>query len=147
MRKCSTTLTSCCCSVAKSWMNWCDPWSAASQAPLSFPISQSLLKFMSFELGFPGDSDSKESACNVGDSGLISGSGRSPGEGSGRSPGEGNGYAIQYSCLENSMDRGAWQLHLRQIKYFSFSISLSIIPSRSIHVLANGRILLLFVVE
>ena len=52
-------------------------------------------------LGFPGGSDSKESTCNVGDLGLI--------PGLGRSPGEGNGYPLQYSCLENSMDRGAWQ--------------------------------------
>ena len=51
-------------------------------------------------LGFPGGSDSKESACNAGDPGPI--------PGSGRSPGEGIGYPLQYSCLENSMDRGAW---------------------------------------
>ena len=49
---------------------------------------------------FPGGSDGKESACNAGDPGLILGSGRSPGEG--------NGYPLQYSCLENIMDRGAW---------------------------------------
>ena len=49
-------------------------------------------------MGFPGGSDGKESACNVGDSGLI--------PGSGRCPGEKNGYPLQYSCLENSMDRG-----------------------------------------
>ena len=53
-------------------------------------------------LGFPGGSDSKESACNTGDLGSI--------PGSGRSPGEGNGYPLQYSCLENPMDRGAWQV-------------------------------------
>ena len=51
--------------------------------------------------GFPGDSDSNESAHNVGDPGSTAGSGRSLGEG--------NGYPLQYSCLENSMDRGAWQ--------------------------------------
>ena len=51
--------------------------------------------------GFPGDSDDKESACNVGDPGLI--------PGSGKSSGEGNGNPLQYSCLENSMDRRAWQ--------------------------------------
>ena len=45
--------------------------------------------------------DSQESACNAGDQGLI--------PGAGRSPGEGNGSPLQYSCLENSMDRGAWQ--------------------------------------
>ena len=49
---------------------------------------------------FPGGSDGKESDCDVGDPGLI--------PGSGRSPGEKNGTPLQYSCLENSMDRGAW---------------------------------------
>ena len=52
-------------------------------------------------LGFPGGSDGKAPACNVGDPGSI--------PGSGRSPGEGNGNPLQYSCLENPMDRGAWQ--------------------------------------
>ena len=51
--------------------------------------------------GFPSISDGKESACNAGDLGSI--------PGSGRSPEEGNGYPLQYSCLENSMDRAAWQ--------------------------------------
>ena len=51
-------------------------------------------------IGFLGGSDSKESAYNAGDLGLI--------PGSGRSPGEGNGNALQCSCLENSMDRGTW---------------------------------------
>ena len=51
--------------------------------------------------GFSGGSDGKESACNAGDPGLI--------PGLGRSPGEGNGNPLQYSCLENSMDRGGWQ--------------------------------------
>ena len=50
---------------------------------------------------FPGDSDRKESACNVGDLGSV--------PGLGRSLGEGNVYPLQYSCLENSMDRGACQ--------------------------------------
>ena len=51
-------------------------------------------------LGFLGGSDGKESACSVGDPGLI--------PGLGKSPGEGNDNSLQYSCLENSMDRGAW---------------------------------------
>ena len=51
-------------------------------------------------MGFPGGSDGKESAYNAGDPGSISGLGRSPEEE--------NGYPLQYSCLENSMDRGAW---------------------------------------
>ena len=50
-------------------------------------------------VGFPGGSDSIESAHDAGDPGLI--------PGLGRSPGEGNGYALQHSCLENPMDRGA----------------------------------------
>ena len=88
---------------------------------------------------FYGNSAGKESTCNAGDPGSIPGSGRSPEEGighplqyswvslvaqmvknlpamqetwvrsQGRSPGEGNGKPLQYSCLENPMDRGAWQ--------------------------------------
>ena len=47
-----------------------------------------------------GGLDRKESTCNVGDLGSVSGFGRSPGER--------NGYTLQYSCLENLIDRGAW---------------------------------------
>ena len=50
---------------------------------------------------FPHSSASKESACNAGDPSLN--------PGLGRSPGEGNGNPLQYSCLENPMDKGAWQ--------------------------------------
>ena len=52
-------------------------------------------------MGFPGGSDDKEFACDAGDTGSV--------PGLGRSPGEGNGNTLQYSCLENSMDRGAWK--------------------------------------
>ena len=52
-------------------------------------------------LGFPGGSEGKASACNRGDPGSI--------PGSGRSPEEGNGNPLQYSCLENPVDRAAWQ--------------------------------------
>ena len=52
--------------------------------------------------GFPGGSDGKESTCNSGDLGSI--------PGSGRFPGEGDGNPLQYSLLENPMDRGAWQV-------------------------------------
>ena len=52
-------------------------------------------------MGFPGGSDSKEYACNVGVLGSISGLGRSPGER--------HGNPLQYSCLENPMNREAWQ--------------------------------------
>ena len=56
--------------------------------------------FNASPLVFPGGSDGKESACNAGDLGSI--------PGLGRSPGEGIGYPLQYSGLENFMDRGAW---------------------------------------
>ena len=51
-------------------------------------------------MGFPGGSEGKASACNAGDLGSI--------PGSGRPPGEGNDNPLQYSCLENPMDGGAW---------------------------------------
>ena len=51
--------------------------------------------------GFHGGLDGKESVCNVEDMGSI--------PGLGRPPGEGDGYPLQVSCLENSIDRGAWQ--------------------------------------
>ena len=52
-------------------------------------------------MGFPGGSVDKESACNARGLGSI--------PGSGRSPGEGHGNTLQYSCLGNPMDRGAWK--------------------------------------
>ena len=55
---------------------------------------------MLHNMGFPGGSNGKESVCNAGDPGSI--------PGSGRSPGEGNGNPLYYSCLENSIERGAW---------------------------------------
>ena len=58
-------------------------------------------------LDFPGGSDGKESAYNAGDPGLI--------PGLGRCPGEGKGYPHQYSCLENSMDRGAWLATVHEV--------------------------------
>ena len=58
-------------------------------------------------LGFPGGSDGKESVCNVGDPGLI--------PELGRSLEEWNGYPLQYSCLENPMDRGAWRATVHRV--------------------------------
>ena len=79
-------------------------------------------------MAFPGGSDSKESACNTGDLGSI--------PGSGRSPGEGNGYPLQYSCPENSMDKGTWwstvhgvvlsQTRLSDFNCFSFPVLISL---------------------
>ena len=73
-------------------------------------------------LGFPGGSDSKESACNVEDLSSI--------PGSERSPGEGNGNPLQYFCLENPRDRGAWQATVHgaaksQTQLSPFSLSFS----------------------
>ena len=64
---------------------------------------KSLLKYLGkiiIFVGFPGGSDGKESACNAGDLGSI--------PGLGDSPGEVHCNPLQYSCLENPMDRGAW---------------------------------------
>ena len=58
-------------------------------------------------LGFPGGSDGKASACNAEDLGLI--------PGLGRSPGEEKGNPLQYSCLENSMNRGAWWVTVHRV--------------------------------
>ena len=85
---------------------------------------QSKIRYLTYEelLGFPGGSDGKGSACDAGDLGLI--------PGLGRSLGEKNGYPLQYSCLENSMDRGAWWATVRVIaesdmtEWLTLSVSL-----------------------
>ena len=59
--------------------------------------------------GFPGGSDGEESACNAGDPGSI--------PGLGRAPGEGHGNPLQYSCLENPMDRGALQTTIQRVQH------------------------------
>ena len=61
-------------------------------------------------MGFPGGTGVKEPACQLGD---IRDTGSIPG--SGRSPGEGSGSSVQCSCLENPMDRGAWQATVYQV--------------------------------
>ena len=63
-------------------------------------VKLQLLQHYWSEQGFLGGSEIKASACNAGDLGSI--------PGSGRSPGEGNGNPLQYSCLENLTDGGAW---------------------------------------
>ena len=75
------------------------------------------MSLVSTALQVPHGSDGKESACQAKDLGLISGSGRSLGEG--------NGNPLQYCCLENSMDRGAWQATVRGIaNWFSCQLTL-----------------------
>ena len=77
-----------------------NPKTGINKAPQDKESKRPLNTIM-FYLGFPGGSDGKESAYNAGDLGST--------PGSGRSPGEGNGNPLQYSCLENLMDRGAWR--------------------------------------
>ena len=81
-----------------SWVPACQLQTLKSQ--LLYP-SIYLPTYLLTYRGFPGGSDVKKSACNAGDPGSI------PGQG--RFPGEGNRNPRQYSCLENSMDRGVWQ--------------------------------------
>ena len=68
--------------------------------PASFVSLHGPIPIVGCKLPFPDGSVGKESACNAEDLNLI--------PGLGRSPGEGNGYPLQYCCLEDSMDRGAW---------------------------------------
>ena len=92
-------------------------------------------KHSTWEMSFPGDSDSKESACNAGGQGSI--------PGLGRSPGKGNGNPLQYFCLEDSTDREPGGLHgvanswtwlsNEHFHFLSFSIS------EFLRVLRNGR--------
>ena len=73
----------------------------------SYSLSITLIRQLHNPKGFPDSSVGKESACNAGDTGSISGSGRSPGGG--------NGNSLQYSKLENLTDRGAWQIAVQRI--------------------------------
>ena len=66
-----------------------------------------VLNYYILSICFPGGPDSKESACNAGDLGLV--------PGLGKSPGEGNDNPLQYSYLENSLGRGAWQAVLHEV--------------------------------
>ena len=79
-----------------SILAWKIPWTEESDGLQSMGLQ----KIWTQLKDFPGGSDGKASAYSAGDLGLI--------PGSGRSPGEGNGNPLQYSCLENPMDGGAW---------------------------------------
>ena len=68
---------------------------------LNYNVKSPLLCTITYFTGFPGSSDGKEFACNAEHAGSI--------PGLGRYPGGGNGNPLQYSCLENSMGKGAWQ--------------------------------------
>ena len=87
----------------------CSPLGISSQSVslITGPVGQTFDCFWAFLLGFPSGSDSKESASNAGDLGLI--------PGSGRSPGEGNGYTLQYSCLEKFHGQTAWRATVHRV--------------------------------
>ena len=89
-------------------------------------VYTSCINFM-YKLSFPGGSDSKASACNAEDPGLI--------PGLGRSPGEGNGNPLQYSCLENPMDGGAWGCRLQSmgLQRVTFTFILHVGPPAPSH--------------
>ena len=80
--------------------------------------------------GFPGGSDTRESACNARD--LCS----NPGVG--RSPGEGNGYQLQHSNLENSMDRGDWQAMVHGSQSLIMTEQLTLSLFRAVERKTNG---------
>ena len=77
-----------------------NPWRGSRQRPAATERRTCLLLLCTHQ-GFPDGSDDKESTCSAGALGSI--------PGLGRSPGERNGNPLQYSCLENPMDRGAWR--------------------------------------
>ena len=81
-----------------------EPMVNAGTLPKVTKLSKSVTLFLlgvGYTEGFPGGSDSEDSTCNAGDPGSVPGMGRFPGEGSSN--------LLQYSCLENSMDRGSWR--------------------------------------
>ena len=85
-----------------SILAWEIPWTEEPGGPQSMGSQRVGLKQLSTNAwGFPHSSVGKESTCDAGDPASI--------PGSGRSPGEGDGNPVQYSCLGNPMDRGAWQ--------------------------------------
>ena len=72
--------------------------------------------------GFPYSSIGKESACDAGDLGSI--------PGSGRSPGEGNVNPLQYSCLEKSMDKGAWWTTVHEVARIGHDLATKLPPPK-----------------
>ena len=85
-----------------SVLAWRIPWmEEPGELYIVHGVAKSRTRLSGFRFTFIHSSVGKESACNAGDLGSILGSGRSPGEG--------NGSSLQYSCLENPMDRGAWR--------------------------------------
>ena len=93
--------------VLKSW-RCCSvtAWTSLTNIPKLF-LTEALMLSLTKPWGFPHGTDGKESACNIGEPGLI--------PGSGRSPGGGHGNPLQYFCLENPMDRGVWRATVQRV--------------------------------
>ena len=104
---------------------WVSGWIDALMEKIkSFKNRNHFLRQPSELLGFPGGSEVKVSACNVGDRGSI--------PGLGRSPGEGNDNPLQYYCLENPMGGGAWWVHgvaksWTRLSDFTFTVTFRIV--------------------
>ena len=92
--------------MREKWKQWQILFSWASKSLWTLTAATKLKHTCSLE-SFPCGSDDKASACNAGDLGSM--------PGLGRSPGEGNGNLLQYSCLENPMDRGALQATVHRV--------------------------------
>ena len=93
----------------QSCLTLCDPIDGSPLVSSVPGILQArTLEWGAIAFSIPGGLDSKESAYNAGDAGLI--------PGSGRSPEEGNGNALQYSCFENFTDRGTWQAMVQGVR-------------------------------
>ena len=90
------------------------------------------INFLFIPRSFPGGSDNKESACNAEDLDSI--------PGSARSPGEGNGNPLQYSCLEDSIDREAWWAQKLALESKSPNLLCRIFPSRNKTIYENHEI-------
>ena len=123
------------CKANKVLNTFCDSITQRKQSLMIFLISvcvdiHTVPCCLSTALGFPGGSEVKASVCHVGDLGQI--------PGLGRFPGEGHGNPLQYSCLENPMDRGAWRATVhwvakswKQLSDFTFhSIPLHPLPAQ-----------------
>ena len=95
------------------WVNWSSigfnsfPFKRVTFFVFFFFFKRTSSKACNLIQGFPVNSDDKDSDCKAEDPGAI--------PGSERSPGEGNGYPLQYSCLENSTDRGAWRATVHRV--------------------------------
>ena len=98
-----------CTFFTTTWLEIYSHWNMHMAVPSFLLLCWAVVNYINITcgMGFPRSSVGKKSACNAGDLGSI--------PGSGRCPGEGNGNPLQYSCLENPMDRGVWWATVRGV--------------------------------